>query len=491
MRPSRREALGTLLAVASCLLATGPALAEHPASIPPSGVHDRPPLARRDAPAGSLARLIHDAAPGQRVDVPPGIYRERVVIDKPLELCGVSRPVVDGGGNGDIIEIAAQDVTVRGFTFRNTGSNLERENCAIRAVASRAIIEDNILENVLFGIDLSGSSDSVVRNNRIGGMPLDTARRGDGLRLWRSDRVLVEGNVIHDGRDAILWYSTGVIVRGNTSSQCRYGFHLMFSDDVVIENNDLLDNSVGVYLMYSAGLTIRNNRLLRNRGPSGYGIGLKEADRYDIRGNTIAGNRAGIYIDGSPFTRTGPADIAGNTVAFNDVGMLLLPSVRGNRIHGNNFVDNLEQISVAGRGAIRDNEFCVGERGNFWSDYIGYDQDRDGVGDYEHLSEHLFENLMAREPKLRIFLLSPAQQAVEMLARAMPAIRPDPKFEDPYPLMEPVAGVASPLHASSRAGLGVVAAALLACAAGVLLLSHGSAGMARVGRSSRAARRAT
>jgi parallel beta-helix repeat protein len=55
-----------------------------------------------------------------------------------------------------------------------------------------------------------------VRGNRIGGKQLDIARRGDGLRLWRSDRTLIEGNTIHDGRDAILWYSKGIVVRGNT-----------------------------------------------------------------------------------------------------------------------------------------------------------------------------------------------------------------------------------------------------------------------------------
>ena len=54
----------------------------------------------------------------------------------------------------------------------------------------------------------------------------------------------------------------------------------MFSDDITIENNELSENSVGLYVMYSKVVRVRGNRLLRNRGPSGYGLGLKEADQF-------------------------------------------------------------------------------------------------------------------------------------------------------------------------------------------------------------------
>ena len=55
-----------------------------------------------------------------------------------------------------------------------------------------------------------------------------------------------------------------------------------------------------------------------------------------------------------------------------------------------------------------------------------------------HESQTLFENLMDREPSLRLFLFSPAQQAIEFVARALPAIQPEAKFTDEVPLMRPV-----------------------------------------------------
>lgn len=432
-----------------------------PASLPAAS--DPRPVA-----LGTIGRLIQAAKAGDRVLVPAGTYVEHVRIDKPITLIAQGEVVIDGGGSGDIVEITSPDVTLRGFTIRNTGIDLDKENAAIRAVAPRVALEHNTLDNILFGIDLRESPDSRVIGNLIGGKGLDIARRGDGLRLWRSDRAVIEGNIIHDGRDAILWYSAGVVVRNNRAFDSRYGLHLMFSDDILIENNVFTDNSVGIYLMYSTGVTIRDNQLLRNRGPSGYGLGLKETDRFSVRDNLIIGNRSGVYIDGSPFTLKQPGEFTGNTLAYNDVGFTFLPSAKGNQIAGNNFIDNVDQVAVAGRGSLDANAFWKGERGNFWSDYTGYDQNNDGVGDFVHESHTLFENLMDKEPGLRLFLFSPAQQAIEFVGRAIPAVRPEPKFCDEVPLMRPVPLPSVERTTSTqRAPLAFAAAGLIACAGAV------------------------
>lgn len=453
-----------------------------------AGADDHAPPPAPSAPAhgdparntGRIAAMIAGAPAGSTVVVPPGTYREHLRIEKPIRLVGrdesdanAPRAIIDGGGNGDIVEIAAEGVEVRGFIVRNTGINLDRENCGIRVLSPRAVIADNILEDVLFGIDLKAASDSVVRGNRIGGKSLDVARRGDGLRLWRSDRVSVEGNTIHDGRDTILWYSTGVTVRGNRCVRCRYGLHLMFSDGVTLDGNTLEGNSVGVYFMYSKRLTLTNNRMIRNRGPSGYGLGLKETDQFRVEGNLFVGNRAGVYIDGSPFSTAQPGVFRANTFAENDTGMAFLPNARGNVVAGNNFLDNIEQVSVLGRGDLSKNDFAADGRGNFWSDYTGYDADHDGVGDYTHEPQRLFEDMLDREPKLRLFLFSPAQQAVEFVGRALPAVQPEPKFTDPFPLMNPVAVAHADARTPGAAGSIWVTLLLVAVPFCVGMLAHG------------------
>jgi nitrous oxidase accessory protein len=431
---------------------------------------------------GVIGRRIAAARDGDTILVPAGVYREHLRIARPVTLVARGTVVLDGGGSGDIVEISAPGVTLRGFTIRNTGIDLDKENAAVRVLAPRATIEGNTLEDVLFGIDLREAPDSVVRENRIGGKALDIARRGDGLRLWRSDRTLVEGNTIHDGRDAIIWYSSGVTVRRNHAHDCRYGLHLMFSDDVTISHNEFSRNSVGVYLMYSARVELTQNRLIGNRGPSGYGIGLKETDQFSVRENLIVGNRAGVYIDGSPFTDRRPGEFTRNTLACNDIGVTFLPSARGNQLTDNNFIDNIDQVFVAGRGTLDANRFWNGERGNFWSDYTGYDLDGDGVGDFVHESQTLFDNLMDRHPALRLFLFSPAQQAIEFVGRAVPAVRPEAKFTDEVPLMAPV-----PVVITAASGRDDARAPLLAVS-GVALLTVGGAivALARGARRERA-----
>lgn len=415
------------------------------------------------AAGDELGRRIAAAAPGETLVIPAGVYCEHLRIDKPLSLIAAKSGsvIIDGGGSGDIVEIAASNVTLKGFTIRNTGIDLDHENAGIRVLASRAVIEDNVLEDVLFGIDLREAPESVIRGNTIGGKDLDIARRGDGLRLWRSGDTLIEHNTFKDGRDAILWYSSGVTVRANLAERCRYGMHLMFSDRVVLEDNRLVENSVGIYLMYSTAIEIRRNDLERNRGPSGYGIGLKETDRFTVQDNVMLGNRVGVYIDGSPFTKAQPGTFTKNTIACNDVGVMVLPSAKGNEFYANNFIDNINQVSVAGRGSLESNAFWKGDIGNYWSDYTGYDQDGDGIGDFVHESRTLFESLMDKEPKLRLFLYSPAQQAIEFVGRAVPAVQPEAIFTDESPLMTPIA-MAKPRVTESGAPMAASSLGLLA-----------------------------
>jgi len=415
------------------------------------------------ARGSDLQSRIDAVAPGDTIEVGPGVYHGSLLVTKPLKLIGHGQPIIDGGGKGDVVILQAHDCEIRGFVIRSSGDSLDFENAGVRILGANTTVADNRFQDVLFGIDLKAAPNCRITGNHITSKPLDIARRGDALRLFRSNDCLIENNIIEHGRDALLWYSNKVTVRGNISRNNRYGFHMMYANDVTLENNILSDNSVGIYLMYGKKFTLRGNTLHRNRGPSGYGLGLKEIDAYTIENNVFSGNRVGCYVDGSPYTRKpGSAVFTANTFACNDIGMTFLPAVRGNRIVSNNFLDNIEQVAVQGRGAIVGNEFAVNGRGNFWGDYAGYDANHDGIGDQPYRARKLFESLADREPRLRILLFSPAHDAVEFMARAIPAVQPEPKFADPAPLMQPVAVVTANASESNRHLLGATGAGLIA-----------------------------
>jgi len=418
----------------------------------------------------SLQAMIDAAAPGDTVIVPAGTWTAPILIDKPLTLEGQAWPVIQGDGSGDVLRIQSPDVTVRGFVVRGSGISLDREDAGIRAMGANTVIESNRIEDALFGIYLEQAADSVVRGNTIDGMDLPISRRGDGLKIFYSPRTLIEGNVMRDTRDALLWYSPYSIVRGNDFATGRYGLHMMQSDHHLIEENVFRDNSVGVYIMYGTGFELRRNLLAGNRGPSGYGVGLKEASDVLLEGNRIVNNRAGVYSDASPLQPETTVTYRNNLFAYNEIGLEMLPNTQRNRFQDNILLDNGEQVNVYGGGDLTHNDWAVDGRGNYWSDYAGFDANGDAIGDLPYASKSLFDNLAGAQPELRLFHLSPASDALDLAAKAFPIFAPQPRMSDPAPLMQPPALPATPgltppptaLSLISAAGMTVLALAILA-----------------------------
>jgi nitrous oxidase accessory protein len=392
----------------------------------------------RTPPSFDLHRAIANAEPGAEIIVPKGVYPGPINVDKSLSLIAEEGAVIDGGGTGHVVKITAPDVTFNGFNVRGSGASLDREDTGILVLAPRATIENNLVEDTLFGISFKEAPDSVMRGNTIIGKDIYIARRGDGIKLWNSHNTLIENNRVKDVRDAVLWYSDNVRIKGNHVTGSRYGLHFMYSHNNILEENALEENSVGVFLMYSRNLTVRRNVLARNRGPSGYGIGVKDMQGMVIEDNLMVGNRVGVYIDNPPVYLPEYDRFTRNVFASNDVGIVFQPSVQRVAVYENSFIENLQQVALAGGGELRRNEFTHNGRGNFWSDYRGFDLDGDGIGDMPYQAESLWDNLMDREPGLRLFLFSPAQQAVELASQAFPIVRPRPLMTDEAPLMRPV-----------------------------------------------------
>ena len=417
----------------------------------------------------SLTQAVRDAQPGDTIEVRGGVHHGPVLIDKPLKLIGTGWPVIDGGGAGSVVSITAPDVTVRGFDIRNSGADLNNENSGIEVDGSLAVIDGNRITGTLFGIYLRQSLGAVVRANTITGKQLDPGLRGDAIKLWSSHGAVVEGNRVEKGRDLVFFYSDNLKVTGNTVSDSRYGLHFMFCNDALVEGNRLIGNSVGAYVMYGHGLRLNQNVIGVSRGPSGVGLGLKDVDDVVVGRNLIADNRVGAYIDNSPSDVTSRVLFHDNAFVQNDVGLRLMPSVRHNVYTGNTFMDNQEQAEAAGGGDLTRNEWAKDGRGNFWSDYAGFDAGGDGVGDLPYKSDKLFETLVDQRPELRLLAYSPAAQAVDFAAQVAPFTKPRPKLTDPAPLMRP--GTLPGLVLAERTPPGVsaaVSASLTLLAAGVM-----------------------
>ncbi len=425
-----------------------------------------------DAPFDLQAALAA-AQPGATIQIPAGVYPGPLHIDKPVTLEGVGWPIIQGNGQGDVITVTAAHVTLRGLVIRGSGTSLDREDAAVTGLAPYLTVENCRIEDALFGVYLKQASHGIIRGNVIQAKNLPMARRGDGIRVWYSDHSLVEGNTVVGSRDVVIWFAPDSVIRHNRVYASRYGLHFMFSDNQVVEGNFLAENSVGAFLMYGRGLTLRDNVLYNNRGPSGYGVGMKDMDDVHLSGNRLVANRIGLYVDNSPREPNTTVTVVENLFAYNEVGLMLLPLTRNNIYTRNIFLDNGEQVAVNGGGQLSGNAWWQDGMGNYWSDYAGFDANGDRIGDIPYQSQSLYEDLMAQMPELRLFRLSPATDALDLAARAFPLFQPRPKLVDEYPLMAPPALPASaslPMpqpKAALATALGLVALALALLAVGL------------------------
>lgn len=393
-----------------------------------------------DGPLRTISEAVASASPGDEIIVEgPGVYKEHVVVDKPLTLTGEGGPVIDGGGSGTVVTINGEGTVFEGFAITGSGSHLSAEDAGILVDnAPGTTVNNNRLDDVLFGIYVKGSKGTVVSGNVVRGKDAPFPKRGDGIRLWYSSGTKILDNHVSRVRDVVIWWSSDTLLKGNVVEGGRYGLHYMSSNHNRFEDNEFKNNSVGGFLMYSVDIQFYRNKFTGNRGTgTGYGVGFKDLDSVVARDNVIADNRVGIFLDNSPYLIEAWNEIDGNVIAYNDIGVSVMPSIRRNAFIANNFTGNDEQVEVRGGGVLSGNVWSRDGRGNFWSDYVGYDEDGDGVGEIPYKAESLFESLVDKNPTLRIFAYSPASKALELASKAFPVIKPVPKLTDEHPLVRP------------------------------------------------------
>jgi len=142
-------------------------------------------------PFTSISLAISSAKIGDTIEVNGGTYNEHIIVDKTLKLIGINEPNIDGGGKGTVILIQAPGVIFKGFHVTGSGESLNMEDTGIILDSAQgSIIENNLLQDVLFGIYLKNSSGTLIRNNIIVGKDLPIPVRGDGIRLWYSSESI-------------------------------------------------------------------------------------------------------------------------------------------------------------------------------------------------------------------------------------------------------------------------------------------------------------
>jgi nitrous oxidase accessory protein len=382
----------------------------------------------RVRPGESIGAVLSRAAAGDTVLVERGRYQERLVIDKPITLRGVDRPTVSGGLQGDTIRITSPDVVIEGLIVADSGTDLEKQNAGIyiQPGAHRAKVRNCDLAYNLFGLWIEGVRDVEISGNLITGKrDLLSSQRGNGIQLYNTTGARIIGNNISFVRDAIyVDVSHEAVFRGNRMHHSRYGTHYMNSYRNLWEGNESYLNRGGLALMEVRDQVVRDNIAWGN---SDHGIMLRTIQDSVVENNIVAGNGRGFFIYDAEYNV-----LRGNLVIDNVVGVHLWAGSTRNQVEVNDFIRNREQVRYV---APRDEPWGVKE-GNYWSNYLGWDRDGNGLGDVAYEANDLVDRLTWRHPMVKLLLNSPAIQTLRLVAQQFPLLRA-PSVVDRKPRMQP------------------------------------------------------
>jgi len=378
----------------------------------------------------SIQMAIDSAVPGDTIFVKKGVYTEfDITIKKPLTLIGFDHPIIDAQEKGFIFDVTADSVTITGFKLINVGKSYIKDYSAIHVFkVDHFTIKNNIFENPFFAIHIEKSKNGLIANNTIIGNAVEEHNSGNGIHLWHTSRVEVIDNKIEQMRDGIYFeFVKNSLVKGNESRyNIRYGLHFMFSNDDVYEDNLFEKNGAGVAVMFSKKIYMRNNIFRLNWGTASYGLLLKEIYDADIIDNLFEQNTIGVNAEGSNRVMYEKNNFSNNGWAIRFLG-----ACYGNKLHQNNFMHNAFDISY--NGSINGNLFDK----NYWSEYTGYDLDKNNIGDIPYRPVKLFSYIVNRTPEAIILLRSLFVDIINFSEKVSPVFTPD-NLKDFHPLMKPV-----------------------------------------------------
>lgn len=375
-----------------------------------------------------IKQAIAMAVPGDTILILPGIYREgNIILQKSIVLLGENYPVLDGENLYEILTIHANQVTVQGLKFINTGTGSIEDKAAIKILDSKNLhILNNRFENTFFGIYLANSSNSWIENNELKSEVEAEHQIGNGIHLWKCQYITINQNKIKGHRDGIYFeFVTNSLITNNYSEgNMRYGLHFMFSHNDEYRDNTFINNGAGVAVMYTKGVKMINNRFIHNWGSSSYGLLLKDISDSFVTGNEFVENSVGIHVEGGSRILFRENEFTRNGYAFK-----LQASCDDNVIERNNFQQNTFDLVTNGSLVLNTIE------SNYWDRYEGYDLNRDQVGDVPYRPISMYGMIVERMPTAVLLWRSFLVFLLDRAEKAIPVITPE-NLKDNLPSMK-------------------------------------------------------
>jgi len=382
------------------------------------------------------------------------------------------------GKEGHTLSLLAPGIRVKGLKV--VGAGPEEDFFEPHAAIYLKGCEACLLE----GVEVEGAPTAVrVEDSpraRVRGLKARGMGPSPGVLVYRSPEAVVEASALTGYMDAVyVEYSPGMRIQGNLlEKNGRYGFHVMFSWEARVEANLSRENAVGNAVMHGAANLVAKNQLLDHKTPIGYGLLVQDERETRVEANLFLGNTLGLVlldakgvaVRANRFLENGTAlhmretRVEGNLILGNTLGLVLLDA-KGVAVRANRFLENGTALRITrerGENAaeVGGNAFL----GNLYdllvddpeakARVVGNAYDRAPGLPVPHLPTSSFALLLARQPELSLFALSPGVVLWESAEAQVPGLRllslVDP---EPRPLPKETKPSPAPLLLSFLGGL--------------------------------------
>lgn len=384
-------------------------------------------VAEPNNPQKTIKKAFEKAKNGDTVFIKKGIYREgSLTLNKAITIIGENYPEIDGQNKHENLLVQHDNVVIKNVLFSNSGSSSFKDIASLKIKDSKNIrIENCKFKNNFFGIHTTNSTYVSYINNQFNSGKIKGKPSANGIHIWKSKFMTIEGNIIQGHRDAIYleFVESSTITKNQSIENKRYGLHFMFSHDNIFKNNIFKKNEAGVAVMYSKNVEMIENIFTQSWGGAAYGVLLKEINDSKIIGNEFSDNTIAIYGDGA-----NRIEIRNNKFLRNGWALKMNASSSDAVITNNNFLRNT--FDVATNGKLKVKSF----NGNYWDKYEGYDLDKDGIGDVPYHPLSLFTVLVEKNSAAMLLYRSFMITLLDKSEKVLPSITPD-YFKDEKPLM--------------------------------------------------------
>ncbi len=245
-------------------------------------------------PGNSIQSAINNISSGGTVTVSYGLYKENLVIDKPLSI--ISKPgetnntiVQAADPKEDIFHITANNVTVSGFNINGsqdksgiycsgsnsniTGNKLSYNMYGVYINNSnRNTLDDNEMNDNFFGIYLKNSTNNQLSSNNFSDVEL--------FAILDNGEGGIGGICLEDSNDNKLM--------NNTILKYGEGVNLTNSSNNELNNNSILDNYFSLRLENSNNNNILNNTIVK--GGYSFSVIIHYSQNNTLKGNTAGPN---------------------------------------------------------------------------------------------------------------------------------------------------------------------------------------------------------